>query len=592
MTALRRSWCAFLITLLALPLSADLIVVLSIDQLRFDYVDRFAPWLTTRGFQRFTREGATFPNARFNYGATSTGPGHAAISAGLTPAESGIVSNKWFERDAPVDARRWGWYFDDITAHLSPDLAKAPFDAAADAWWKAGGSPRYCVYDERVTVTAGKTSGMSPSLLAGNALGDRVKERYPHARVISAGMKDHAVILMGGRGADAAYWFDYHTPAFISSTWYRFNPAVFSFNALIPGYIPASARWTPSPFIPRDELRRVTFDPPAAWPLKNTTYEGTFPHPIRTTRALTYTPFMHQMLFDFAYHVIATEELGAREGTPDLLFVAISSTDYVGHYYGPESMEVADSMVRLDRSLADFLDALERRFGERLTVALTSDHGVQPSPEIAKLRDPNADAGRTDIRTPVPHAKKISDLPATRIEIEQKLAARLGVPFDRDAPLSHALVYFFEEPALWLNVRRLEQLNLDRERTKQALRDVMRALTHHGLAGAWTDTELRTPNPTAPPLEQLMRNSYHPARSGDVLMALRPGWIWHWGSNSTTHGQPVDNDLRVPLMFWGAGIKPGVYTTPASPLDLPPTLGKLLGVEAGGVTARALPCVE
>ncbi len=569
-----------LFLLLALPLSGDLVVVLAIDQLRYDYVERFAPWLTTRGFQRFAREGATFPNARFTYSTMSTGPGHAGIGSGLTPAESGVTGNRWFERDAPVDVKAWEWYFDDITAHLAPGLPKAPFDAKGPAWWKAGGSPRYSV------------DGMSPAAMDGAPLGDRIKERHPAARVIAAGLKDASVILMGGRGADAAYWFDYRIPAFISSTYYRSNPAVFSFNALIAGYVPAGARWVPSPYIPAAELERVTFDPPAAWPLKNTTYEGTFPHPIESTRALTYSPFMHQLLFDFAYHVIAAENLGNREGTPDLLFVAISSTDYVGHYYGPDSKEVADSMVRLDRSLADFLDALERRFGERVTVALTSDHGVQPNPEIVKLRDPQADAGRIDIRTPVPHAKKLSDLPPVRIEIEEQLAARLGVPFDRNGPLSHALVYFFEEPGLWLNWPRVEALRLDPERTKRALRDVMRSLRHHGLADAWTSTELQTPNANASRTEQLMRASYREDLSGDVVMALRPGWIWHWGSNSTTHGQPVENDLRVPLMFWGAGIKPGVYEVEASPLDVAPTIGRVVGVTAGGRTSRVLPCVE
>ncbi|HYO78822.1 MAG TPA: alkaline phosphatase family protein [Thermoanaerobaculia bacterium] len=568
-----------------------LIVVISVDQLRFDYVDRFAPWFTSRGFQRFTRDGANFTNARFRYGVPFTGPGHAAIGTGRVPAESGITGNSWFERAAAVAPRAWEWYFDDITPYRAPHIAAAPFAAEGEAWWKGGGSPRYCTYDDRVTVTAGKTSGMSPAALAEDALGDRLKEQHPDARVIAVALKDRASILMGGRRADAAYWFDYRLPGFISSTYYRFNRDVFSFNTLIPGYVPASAQWTPSPFIAPDELRRVTFDPPAAWPLKNNTYGGTFPHPIANTRALTYSPFAHQMLLDFAQHVIATEQLGARNA-PDLLFVGISSTDYLGHYYGPDSMEVADSMVRLDRALADFLDALERRFGDDVVVALTADHGVQPNPEIVKLRDPNADAGRIDIRTPVPHARNIADLPPTRIEIERRLARALNVPFDTKAPLAHALVYFFEEPGLWLNWPRVHTLKLDPERTRRALRDVVRALTQHGIADAWTSSELLAPNPSATPVETLMRASFRGDRSPDVLMALRPGWIWHWGSNSTTHGQPVENDRHVPLMLWGRGIKPGTYDTEASPLDLARTLGKLAGVEAGGHTSRLLPCVE
>ncbi|HEX2062021.1 MAG TPA: alkaline phosphatase family protein [Thermoanaerobaculia bacterium] len=579
------------ILLIALPLFAeppDLIVVLSVDQLRFDYVDRFAPWFSDRGFKRFQREGAVFPDARYRYSTAFTGPGHAAIGTGMVPAENGIVGNSWFERDAPVNTARWDWYFDDISPYRPKHITSTSFTAEGDWWWENGGSPFYCTYDARVRVTAGKTAGMSPVNLDGDSLGDRIKEKHPDARVIAVALKDRASILMGGRRADAAYWFDYRTPAFISSTWYRFNPDVFTFNALVPGYIPASQAWRP--LLPKEELQRATFDPPEAWPLKNTTYGGTFPHPVKHARGVTYSPFGHEMLLDFAQHIIATEKLGTRKG--DAIFIGISSTDYLGHYYGPDSMEVADSMVRLDRMLGDFLDALERRFGDRVVVALTSDHGVQNNPEIVKLRDPNADVGRLDVRTPDPKARLVSDLPPARIEIERALAKKLGIRFDTTAPIEHALVYFFEEPGLWLNWKRIAALQLDGERVRRALRDVLKAMPERGIADVWTSTEIATPNPNASPIERLMRDSYRSDRSGDVLIALRPGWMWHWGSNSTTHGQPVEADLRVPLMLWGAGIKPGVYPGEASPLDLAATLGVLSGVQAGGRTSRVLPCVE
>jgi predicted AlkP superfamily pyrophosphatase or phosphodiesterase len=587
------------LTLLALLFAAvslhadrpDLIVVISVDQMRFDYVDRFAPWLTERGFKRFAREGAVFRNARYRYSATFTGPGHASIGTGRLPAESGIVGNSWFERDGAVDEAQWEWYFDDITPYVAPGLAQRR-DPNAEQWWKeGGGSPMYCTYDDRVTPTTGKSSGMSPANLSGDALGDRVKEKYREARVIALALKDRAAILMGGRRADAAYWFDRDVPAFISSTYYRSNPAVLEFNRTLRGYFPGSAQWTPSPYIPAADRQRVAFDPPEAWPLKNTTYGGTFPHPIQSMKALTYSPFASDIVLDFAEHVIVTEALGTR-GVPDLLYVGITPTDYVGHYYGPDSMEVADNFVRLDRSLAHFLDALERRFGKRVLVALTGDHGVQSNPEIVKLRQPDADAGRLDIRTPDPGAQRISDLPPTRIAIERALARRLGLPFAEDAPLSHALVYFFEEPSLWVNWKRVAALKLDGERVKRALRDVMRGMKDHGIDDAWTSTEMLAPNPSASRIEQLMRASYRSDRAGDVLMALRPGWIWMWGSNSTTHGQPVDNDLHVPLLFWGAGVKPGIYEDEASPLDLARTLGNVVGVDAGGRTSRLLPCME
>lgn len=568
----------------------DLVVIIVADQLRADYVERFSPWMTGGGFRRLLREGATFPNARFRHTTTTTAAGHAAIGSGLVPAESGMTGNRWFERDAPVDVAQWRWYFDDTTPYRPPGVKATPFVAEGDWWWKSGGTPRYCAYDPAVTVTAGKTAGMSPVALNEASLGDRMKEQHPGARVIGVAIKERAAILSAGRRADAAYWFDTALPGFISSTWYRFNPAVFAFNALVPGYFPASAQWKLSPYIPTDDLHRATFDPPAAWPLKNTTYEGTFPHPVPHAKALTYTPFAHRMLFDFAQHVLVTEDLGRRKGTPDLFIISISSTDYVGHYYGPDSMEVADSMVRLDRDLAHFLDMLERRFGDRVVVALTSDHGVTPNPEITKLRDPHADAGRIDIRNPDAPARRISDLPPQRIAIERELARRLGITFDRNAPLQHALVHFWDEAGLWIHWRRVHALRLDRERVKRALRDVM--LSVDGVSEAWTNTELLSPNANASPREVLLRAAFRADRSGDVRVALRPGWMWHWGSNSTTHGQPIESDLRVPLMLWGKGIRPGTYDIDASPTDLARTLGTLVGVEAGGRESRLLPCVN
>jgi arylsulfatase A-like enzyme len=569
----------------------SLIVVISVDQQRFDYVDRFAPWFTTRGFARFTQSGAVFTNARYRHSVTFTGPGHAAIGTGRLPAENGIVGNTWFDRDVPADRHRWETYFDDMTPFRPPSIKLTPFTYEGDWWWKLGGTPRYCVYDDRVKPTAGKTDGMSPASLSEDSLGDRVKDRYPNARVISVALKDRAAILMGGRRADAAYWFDQKLPAFISSTYYRFDPEVFSFNATIPGYLPASQEWRLLPSIPTAELERATFDPPAAWPLKNTRYGGTFPHPVKDIRAFTYSPFAHQLLLDFALHVITTEKLGTRADTPDLLFVGVSSTDYLGHYYGPDSMEVADSMVRLDRALADFLDALERRFGTRVVVALTADHGVQSNPEIVKLRDPNADVGRLDLRPPDAKAQVIADLPPERVTIERLVAQKLGLRFSEQTPLTDAFILFFEEPSLYLNWRHVDALHLDHERVKNALRDVVRSMKSNGIADAWTSTQLLEPHADATPSEQLMRASYRSDRAGDVLMALRPGWIWTWGSNSTTHGQPVENDLHVPLLLWGAGIKPGHYDDDASPIDLAPTLGALIGVQAGGRAAHVLPCI-
>jgi predicted AlkP superfamily pyrophosphatase or phosphodiesterase len=508
----------------------EVVVVISVDQFRYDYLQRFAPFFGAGGFKRFEREGATYTNARQRHSVTSTGPGHAAIGLGTVPAQNGIVANRWLERDAPVDAERWRTYFAETTS--------APFDADGRRWWKQGGSPGFASSvreSESQSLKVSKSQRGAAEHASPLRLSDFETLRLPRGKTISLALTDRAAILMGGPDAHAVYWFEGRAEKFVGP-----NPDVLAFNDLVPGYMPASAQWKLS----RDDLQSVTFDPPAAWPLKNNTYGGTFPHPIPTIRALQFTPFAHDLVFDFAQHVLAVEQ-------PDLLFAGISSTDYLGHLYGPDSLEVADSAIRLDRALAAFLDALERRYGERVLVALTSDHGIQSIPEIAKLRDPRADAGRVDLRVPAPNARFIRELTPARIAIERSAAKKLGLPFSADAPLENALVFFFEEQMLYLNPR------FRSERVKRAVRDAVRELD--GVAGAWTNTE------TLPPL---VRNSFHPRHSGDVLVTLRPGWIWMWGSNSTTHGQPVEADLHVPLMFWGAGVVPGRHDEDASPLDM------------------------
>src|SRR5207253_10891052 len=180
-------------------------------------------------------------------------------------------------------------------------------------------------------------------------------------------------------------------------------------------------------------------------------------------------------------------------GAPDLLFVGISPPDYIGHSYGPDSMEVAEDAVMLDRSLQRFVDGLDAKFHDRLLVAITADHGVQSMPEIAKMKDPSIDSGRLDFRNPRREAHLISELPPARIAIERALAAKLQVPFTADTPMSRALVAFFEEPSLYLNWDRVRALQLDGERVKRALRDVL--LATPGVGSAFTNSELMTANP-------------------------------------------------------------------------------------------------
>jgi hypothetical protein len=504
----------------------DLIVVISIDQFPYYYIPRFAPYFAENGFNRFLKQGATFTEARYPYAITETGPGHAAIGTGNPPSRSGIVSNNWYDR------------FTHKTI--------------------------YCAGDPRVTPP------FSPLNLSSDTLGDRAEEKYPGAKVVGVALKDRAAILMTGRKATEAYWFDPKIPGFTTSSYYTgANRTVISeYNTTVPEYVKAHTTWEQTAFIPAADLQRITHDTAELRKYKNNPFELglQFPHPIKSVNALASTPYGNGLVLAMAERVLESEK-------PLLLYVGLSSTDYVGHAYGPDSFEAADNVVRTDRDLAGFFDYLDHHYGDRYTVALTSDHGVQSIPEVAKAL--GRDAGRFgmgDVHS------------AERMEIEKNVAAALKVE------ATDRFIHVFEEPSLYLNWDYIRTLKLDPEQVKVAVRDAVRKMT--GIAGAWTSSELNVPNPQAAGIELAMRNAFRADRAGDVLVALRPGWIWNFGPTGTTHGQPVEADMHVPVMLYGRGITPGTYTTTAAPTDLAKTLGTLLGVDAGGPDSIALPCVK
>lgn len=526
----------------------DLVVVISIDQFRYDYLTKFKPYFSPDGFRRFLDRGADFPNSYYPYATTFTGPGHAAIGTGYTPSQNGIVGNVWFDR---------------TTSRAI-----------------------YCVGDARAA------GGYSPVNLHSDALGDRLQEKFNGARVYGVAIKDRAAILMAGRKATAAYWFEPKI-GFTSSSYYRYNSTLLAaHNATLPAYLAEHPSWTQSSFIPAADLAKLTHDPESLRKFKTERpgYGTSFPHPIQSLDSITYSPFGNGLVIGFAQRLIETERLGVTGAAPDLIFVGLSSPDYLGHAFGPDSLEVADCVVRTDRDIAGFLAWLDQKYGNRYTVALTADHGVQSIPEIA--RDMGRDAGRVSFRNAGPNTKTLADLAAiapARVELERLTAASLNVPFANDAPVSQGLIQFFEEPAVYLNWARIAELKLDGERVKRAMRDA--ALKLKGMDTAFTNTELMTTNANPAPLELMMRRSFRADRSGDVLMALKAGYAWDYNGTGANHGQPVEDDMHVPVMLWGRGVTAKRYELRAAPTDLAKSLGSLFGVDAGGPETKILPCM-
>ncbi len=529
----------------------DLIVVIALDQFPQEYLQRFQPYFGPGGFNRFLDHGAAYQNCYFSHATTFTGPGHAAIGTGLTPAENGIIANTWFDRET--------------------------------------GQAEYCVEDGRVELSEGGSTKVSPVNLAEDSLGDRLQEKYPGSRVYSVSIKDRAAILMAGKKATAAYWFDYRLPGFVSTDYYKFNRSLLEFNKSIPPFVASFPSWIQSEYIPEADLAKITFDPPELRKYKTDRagFGVSFPHPIKDANALTYTPYGNDLVLNFAEKLIITEKIGTEDGSPDLLYVGLSSPDYLGHLFGPDSLEVADMVVRTDLSLTAFINGLERRFDRRVTIAITADHGVQSIPEIAVAR--GKDAGRVDIRDPKKEAKTFADLSPGRRDLENRIAKRLKYKVTDSTPLSAAAVLFFDEPALYMNWDGLRARKLEPERVKQAAKAAV--LEIKGLNKAYTSTELLMPNKAASELELSVRNAFRADRSGDVIMTLKEGYIWGYGLTGANHGQPVEMDTHVPLLFWGNSIKPGDYPEKVSVTDLATTLGSIVGVSAGRKDAKPLSCV-
>lgn len=553
------------------PPRPTLVVVISVDQMRADYLARFRPWFGKDGFNRFLERGAVWPEARHRHATTFTGPGHAAIGTGLDPRHSGIVANRWYDEQ--------------------------------------GGQSVYCVEDRRSAwVGAGDNppkvpvQPASPVLLDGDSLGDRLKEKYPAARVVAIALKDRAAVLMGGRRADSALWFEERFGRFVTSTWYAPRPSLLAINRDLPAFFadPRHRRWELSGTIPATDLERITFDPPALYESKGQPdgYGATFPHSLATPKDVVSSPWGDDLMLVLGRSVVKDLALGASTDHPDLLFVGLSATDYYGHWFGPDSKEIADGMVRLDAQLQSFFEWLDTIVGrERVLVFLSSDHGVAPLPEVTRAREKAAHgkadylaAGRIDFsnsRTGEEHPV-LRQLGGDRFALEWFLAKRFGYEVDPDKPaLLEGAIAFFDEPCLYLNRAVLARRGLDIEAVKGSVRDWVR--TRPGVEAAWSNTEIGNGLPAAAPNGLAIERAFRADRSGDVFVTLQPGWMWSYGRETgTTHGQPNDDDARVPLAAWGPGVRAGSYGGRVSPISIAKTVGALFGFAAGEPDADIL----
>jgi predicted AlkP superfamily pyrophosphatase or phosphodiesterase len=513
-----------------------LVLLIAVDQFRYDYLERFGDLFAAGGLRRLLRDGASWAEANYDHVPTETAPGHATMLTGAWPAETGIIANDWFDR---AEGRRVN-----------------------------------NVEDERVRLLGGgdKEVASSPHNLLCSTLGDELKlATHGRARVVGVSLKNRAAILPAGRMADAAYWYSAQNGEVVSSTYYfdRLPEWVVRFNAARPADKFFGAKW--ERLLPAAEYERRAGADDAPWEKGDGQTSYTFPHVIDggLTKpgpafydALGYSPFTNDLLVSFAEAAITGEHLGEDADT-DVLTVSFSANDIVGHRYGPYSQEVMDVTLRVDRQIAQLLSFIDARVGLANTVVVfTADHGVAPSPEhAAELRLPG---GRV----------KVSDVLAA---VRNRIRARFGKGGERDTTADY--VQTFSNGQIYFNRLALEHDGVREEEIELVAGEA--ALAVPGISRFFTRTQLLAG--AAAPGDAVARrvlHGYNPRRSGDVVVIPEAFKYLADYVSVATHGGPYAYDTHVPLVIMGGGVASGRYLNPATPADIAPTLARLLNVQA------------
>ncbi|MEP7106651.1 MAG: alkaline phosphatase PafA [Ferruginibacter sp.] len=508
-----------------------LVVGIIVDQMRWDYLYRYYDRYAVNGaFKRILREGFSCENTMIPYLHTVTACGHASMYTGTVPAVHGITGNEWWDKE--INDYRY---------------------CTADASVKVLGS---------TTATAG---AMSPANMLVTSICDELKLATNFkSKVIGIALKDRGGILPAGHAADAAYWYDNKTGNWISSTYYLDElPAwVTNFNA---------KKWVDSFYesgwntlYPLNTYTQSTED--------NKPYEGRifgsgFPYTLSQFAGKNYNPIVatphgNTLTTAFAKAVIINEKFGA-DNITDFLAISYSTPDYVGHSFGPNSVEEEDVFLRLDKELGEFLDFLDANVGKnQYLLFLSADHGVA-----------NVPAFLSEHKIPSGNNKPQS--------LFDTLQAKLKEKFGKNGLIVNIINY-----QVVMNEPLIDSLKLDKNEIKQWI--VQYLAKQPGIMNA-LDIETIMQAPLTSKLKEMVVNSYYPKRSGDIQLLYLPQWIDGFEKGGTTHGLWNPYDAHIPLLWYGWNIKPGSGSHEVYITDIAPTLAALLKIQMpSGCTGKVI----
>ncbi|TDQ23909.1 alkaline phosphatase PafA [Tenacibaculum caenipelagi] len=502
-----------------------LMVGVVVDQMRYDYLIRFANKYGNDGFKRLLNNGFSLENAHYNYIPTYTAVGHTSIYTGTTPTNHGIISNHWYDK------------YEKKTI--------------------------YCVDDNNYKTVGNDGEGgkKSPYRMMTTTMTDQLRlAQNMNGKTIGIALKDRSAILPTGHTANAAYWFDGGEKGqWVSSSFYLNElPAwVQDFNksGKVDEYL--NKPWetlydinTYTESIEDDNNFEVTFEGEE---------RPVFPHDIPSLRSknnnysiIKATPAGNSLTTDFAKAAIVNEKLGKSEYT-DFIAISYSSTDYVGHQFGVASKEIEDTYLRLDQDLADLFKFLDTQLGkDNYTLFLTADHAAVQVPSYLQ-----------SIKIPANYIKPVAF---------KNFLNEVTLKYFKSDEIIENVSNF----QVFLAKDKIQDLKLDYETVAQTIAD--EAINYKGIYKAVTAKTLQTTTFTNGVLNSL-QNGYNQKFSGDVMLIPTPSTISSSSKKGTTHGSGYTYDTHIPMIFYGNGIKQGSSKKKYEIVDIAPTISNLLQIQ-------------
>ena len=530
-----------------------LILQITVDQLRGDLPDRFLKHMGEGGFRYLMDQGVWYANAHFGHANTETIVGHASLATGADPAAHGMIGNVWLDRKSD----KLTYNIEDPDYHLLTSGADVDDSTEIDP-----------------TQKAASTDGRSPSAILVSTFSDELAlHTAGKAKIFGVSVKDRGAVSMAGH-AGKAFWFSKQSAEFVTSSYYykAYPQWVEAWNKRKLPHAFADTSWElmnePSSYMfgDADDLE---------WETNFPGFGRVFPHPYGKaegkyfTTFLTLSPAGDDLTLDFAKTLIDAEQLGQDEVT-DYLSVSFSSTDYIGHLFGPSSLEMEDNLLRLDRTLADLFAHVEKTVGLKNTlIVLSADHGGPEAPGY--------------LNTHGIEAKYVTPEEWDKTSAIKAIKEKFGIGKDIIQAYHHPYVYLDREI---IREKKLNQAELEKAIAAELMK-------FEGVALAISSAALREGNlPDVPLINSVLRN-YNPTRSGDIFVVHQPHCFINDFDGlevTCTHGSPWSYDTYVPVIFAGGALKAERIHRPIEPLDIAPTLSAAVGAKPpSGTRGNPLP---